>query len=1145
MLEIHLLGSVQVWDGGKLLPPFPTQRSRELFASLAARPNHPQPRATLAGLLWPEKTEDKARASLNTELWRVRQALGAADKNLELTRETVALNLPVEQVDIHRFRALAKRGDVESLQQAVELYRGEFLEGCYSDWCLLEREQLGDLLRLALEGLLRYHESRGELTEAISFAKRLNSYDPLREEMHRALMRLYAALGDRPAALAQYQSCKAILKRELNVAPMPETETLFLKISRTAPLENHWDARREATRKVSEYRLAEMRAAKQYLSELYTPRPALEAKVEEFIHSDAVGLLLVGHSGCGKTTFLARLAETRLAQGDLVLLLDSSALTLNVQRELTRGLWGSESLSAEEALLALGRDAAAKGRLVWIILDELNAFKDLGAGPADLLRRLDALATSLHRQPEVRAVKFVLACREHSWKLLALGGAANLNWQCYFAREPLLLAQYTPEETRAAFDAYRKHYKIKNSFDDLPEEMRERCRTPFLLRLAAETWQGKSIPASGSGARLFREYFERVVADSSARSFIAELTTRIARQRQAQLSLAELRADPALQSAFGDDPRAPFQQLLEAGVLTVGGNEFAPRVRFTHERLLEYLLAQYYDAQCAEGNIGEDCLSEMARGSWNFPALWGAALTLLLLEKKADDFIRLAESGSAEARQLATEGLVALQQEDSPLAVSLANRLLERPSIEAKRVALFAASRMGEDGFGLFRTAAGSREAATRQTAFVVVNAVYQRDPQTVLAILHRLLDDIGLKTLITASARLQTALRVLGLFTRYGLSKSLMDEAEKLIHTVTVKKLHLPAEKGRLGKELVQRLLSINTTSWPADRNAVQAIARAGSMSAIEEAAYRRTLETLKLREGGLDRISPDDLQVLLASPSDAVRYLPHHQLCLWLNVKQGQALSAIQALFDSAGDPEIRLWLLMAFQPLNAPRLEHFHADSLQALENLTARFAEENRELFFNGVSHGTLGLIGPIAFFPLGMRYARAGKFDFPLLAAMLAAGGTERTAQYLRLLAPVGWFHPQEVLALFEKMVDFKKPLQAQVIESLGLIWVSHPEVVDNFLHRAGVDEATQRHVRATVDIETTLRSINLIHNTDLRVGSVLLGAPYGRWVTDSVFQGYVDSKSLEEAASRFGRGLVEVYMESGWRLKRILGLEGR
>ena len=275
-MEVHLFGGVQVFERGQFLPPFPTQRSRELFAILATRPNHPHSRASLAGNLWPEKIEDKARASLNTELWRVRQALGEADKYLDLTRDTAALNVPPEQVDIHKFRALVKRSDVSSLQSAVALYQGEFLEGCYADWCLLEREQLADLFRAALEGLLRHHESRGEFADAIAIAKRLAALDPLREEMHRALMRLYAALGDRPAALAQYQACKSVLKRELGIAPMPETESLYLKIRQTAPLEDHWSNRREAVRRITEHRLAEMRLAKQYLPDLYTPRAALD-----------------------------------------------------------------------------------------------------------------------------------------------------------------------------------------------------------------------------------------------------------------------------------------------------------------------------------------------------------------------------------------------------------------------------------------------------------------------------------------------------------------------------------------------------------------------------------------------------------------------------------------------------------------------------------------------------------------------------------------------------------------------------------------------------------------------------------------------------------------------------------------------------
>jgi len=1142
MLTIHLLGAVQIFDGDTFLPPFPTQRSRELFAILASQPNHPHSRASLAGNLWPEKTDDKARASLNTELWRVRQSLGKADQYLELTRDTLALKIPAEQVDIHKFRALVKRGDVPALQEALALYRGGFLEGCYSDWCLLEREQLADLFRAALDGLLRHHESRGEFSEAIAIAKRLAALDPLREEMHRALMRLYAALGDRPAALAQYQTCKSILKRELGIAPMPETETLYLKIRQTAPLEDHWSNRREAVRKITEHRLAEMRLAKQYLPDLYTTRAALDKFMQEFVASDSLGLMLIGHSGCGKSTYLARLAETRLAQGDLVLLLDSSGLTLNIHRELTRQLWGSEAISPEEALSALSLDAAGHGRVVWILLDELNGFQDLGAGPADLLRRIDSLIASVHQQTDTQALKFIIACREHAWRTLSLGGAGNLNWGCYFHREPIVLGQYTPEETRAGFESFRKFFKIQNSYDELSDEMRERCRMPFLLRLAAETWQGQSIPVAGSVGRLFREYFERVVDHPSTRALVADLVMRIVHKRQAQLPLNELRAEPAFQPALADDSRSPLQRLLEAGVLNIAGSDFSPRLRFAHERLLEYLLAQYYDAQCAEGNLNEDCIINMARDSRTFPTLWGAALTLLLLGKNADQFILLAESKFTEAHQLVTEGLAALYQEDASLAYQFASRLLERSSINSKRVALFAASRMDEAGFELFRAASESRDASTRQTVIVVVNAIYQRDPQIVLAILHHLLDDISLRTFITSSTRLQVGMRILGLFTRYGIDKNLIEEADRLIHTVTVKKLHLPSESNRVGRLLVQRLLSINTTSWPADRGAVEAVARAGSLTPEEDSAFRRVLHCLKRRDEGLDDISLDDLRLLFTCPSDAVRYLAHHQLCLWINAREEQALQAIQTLFDSTEEPEVRLWLLMTFQPLKAPRIKPLSLDGLHTLENLTARFAEEHPDMFLEGVSHGTLGLFGPIAFFSLGMRYAIARRFDFPLLAARLTSD-PERVAQHMRLLTPVGWFHPQETLAFIEKHMDFNKPLHPKIAETLGRIWVSHPEVVDTFLHRVGMDEVTQQHVRADANIEMTLRSINLIHNTDLRVSSVLLGAPYGKWVTDSVFEGYVDSKSLEQAASRFGRGLVDIYMESGWRLKRILGIQ--
>ena len=114
------------------------------------------------------------------------------------------------------------------------------------------------------------------------------------------------------------------------------------------------------------------------------------------------------------------------------------------------------------------------------------------------------------------------------------------------------------------------------------------------------------------------------------------------------------------------------------------------------------------------------------------------------------------------------------------------------------------------------------------------------------------------------------------------------------------------------------------------------------------------------------------------------------------------------------------------MAFQPLNAPRLERFHSNSLQTLENLTARVGGKP-QLFFNGVSRGTLGLFSTIGF-PAGNALCPRPKIFPPLPRCWRQAAGPAKIAQHLRLLAPVGWFHPHEALAVFESKVDLKETL---------------------------------------------------------------------------------------------------------------------
>ncbi len=72
-----------------------------MFAHLALSPNMEQTRERLAGLLWGDSTDRKARASLRGALLAVREALGdEADKVLSASDQTVSINAGGLQMDI-------------------------------------------------------------------------------------------------------------------------------------------------------------------------------------------------------------------------------------------------------------------------------------------------------------------------------------------------------------------------------------------------------------------------------------------------------------------------------------------------------------------------------------------------------------------------------------------------------------------------------------------------------------------------------------------------------------------------------------------------------------------------------------------------------------------------------------------------------------------------------------------------------------------------------------------------------------------------------------------------------------------------------------------------------------------------------------
>ncbi|MFA7432029.1 MAG: AAA family ATPase, partial [Rhodospirillaceae bacterium] len=216
----------------------PTRKAEALVAYLAMEAGRPHRRDTLMELLWGDRGDKQARHSLSQTLFSLRKAFGDAADCLVTDGDGIMLAPDLVTVDAREFQRLAANGNPEDLGAAAALCRGDLLQGlnvreiAYQDWLSSERTRFKELALTVYGRLCALHETHEDLDAAVQAAVRLVALDPLQESAHRTLMRLYAAQGRPAAALQQFETCAALLKRELDEEPEAETRQLQAEIAR-------------------------------------------------------------------------------------------------------------------------------------------------------------------------------------------------------------------------------------------------------------------------------------------------------------------------------------------------------------------------------------------------------------------------------------------------------------------------------------------------------------------------------------------------------------------------------------------------------------------------------------------------------------------------------------------------------------------------------------------------------------------------------------------------------------------------------------------------------------------------------------------------------------------------------------------------
>ncbi len=219
------------------------RRARALLGCLLSNTGRRLGREQIMEMLWPDLDIDLAANRLNGAVHELRQILEpdiarpAASRLLRLQRDILELADGSQiWVDAEEFDTLLKQADTSMdtkqtehlLEEAAALYRGNYLlEELYSEWAAprrdaLQRAWVGLLLKLA-----QLRAERKAYVSAIELLDRLRTADPTNETALQQLMLLLTQLDRRGEALQMYRQHVAMLAREYEGEPLPETSALY------------------------------------------------------------------------------------------------------------------------------------------------------------------------------------------------------------------------------------------------------------------------------------------------------------------------------------------------------------------------------------------------------------------------------------------------------------------------------------------------------------------------------------------------------------------------------------------------------------------------------------------------------------------------------------------------------------------------------------------------------------------------------------------------------------------------------------------------------------------------------------------------------------------------------------------------------
>ncbi|MEE8657504.1 hypothetical protein CGLAMM_08990 [Acetobacteraceae bacterium EV16G] len=236
LLRIRLLGTMGAETSGGLSVLPVGGKTRGLLAILALSDRKPVMRKTIADLLWSNRADDLARASLRQEIHRLLVALNPLGADIvEVQRQALTLKPFLTWVDVEKIL----HGGIEALQLVPSPSEGlltelNAIDPAFDNWLAAQRKRLDrHVLSLYSQALAQVEDPEAML----AYAEGLLQRDTMNELGWRGRLQAYVTKGEMGKASRTCAEIMDLFNYRLGALPGPETMRLIREIQAHAASE--------------------------------------------------------------------------------------------------------------------------------------------------------------------------------------------------------------------------------------------------------------------------------------------------------------------------------------------------------------------------------------------------------------------------------------------------------------------------------------------------------------------------------------------------------------------------------------------------------------------------------------------------------------------------------------------------------------------------------------------------------------------------------------------------------------------------------------------------------------------------------------------------------------------------------------------